>query len=359
MKIERLETVPHALRFRKPYVTARGRLERRELLLVRLHCEGSVGLGEAAPLALRGGASLQDIALELDQTARPLLEGAAFDASQPSELLAECADRGMSAGLYALELALLDLAGKLRGEPVWRMLGAEHAAPVACNATLVAGPPGEVAADALEWAERGFRTFKLKVGVDGDVEQVRSVREALGPDARLRVDANAVWTREQAIEKLTQLDSLDLELAEQPAPELDDLRAVRMSAETPIAADESVTRLHEAREAAALGACDCVTVKIAKVGGVAAALSIADILPTYLSSALDGPIGIAAAAHMAQALPGDDLTARAHGLATAELFADRIASVECELENATLTPSDAPGLGVEIDEDALARARLD
>jgi O-succinylbenzoate synthase len=185
------------------------------------------------------------------------------------------------------------------------------------------------------------------------------VRQALGPNARLRVDANGVWTREQAIAKLGQLVPFELELAEQPAPELEDLAAVRARAGLPIAADESVAGLYEAREAVALGACDCVTVKIAKVGGVSAARAIADVLPTYLSSALDGPIGIAAAAHLAQVLPGDDVTARAHGLATAELFADRIAAVECDVRDATLTPSDAPGLGVEIDESALARARLD
>ena len=58
MRIERLEVVPYALDFRAPYVTARGRLERRELLLLRLHADGVIGIGEAAPLALRGGASL-------------------------------------------------------------------------------------------------------------------------------------------------------------------------------------------------------------------------------------------------------------------------------------------------------------
>jgi o-succinylbenzoate synthase len=357
--IERLETVRYALRFRKPYVTARGRLEQRELLLVQLRCDGAIGLGEAAPLALRGGASLQEMEQELDDGARPLLEGASFDPSHPDELLVECTDRGVSAGLCALELALLDLAGKLRGEPVWRLLGAARAAAVPCNATLVAGPPHEVAEDALEWAERGFRSFKLKVGVDGDVEQVRAVRDAVGPDARLRVDANGVWSRDEAAAKLAQLGPLGLELAEQPAPGLEDLAAVRMRTEVPIAADESVSRLHEAREAAALGACDCVTVKIAKVGGLAAGRAIAGVLPTYLSSALDGPIGIAAAAHLAQVLPDDDTTARAHGLATAELFADRVASVECEVKDAQLVPSDAPGFGVDIDEDALARARLD
>jgi muconate cycloisomerase len=359
VKIERLETVPYALRFRKPYVTARGRLERRELLLVRLHCDGVAGLGEAAPLALRGGAPLHEMARELDEVARPMLEGARFDPAQPSDLLLHCADGGVSASLYSIELALLDLAGKLRGEPVWRMLGAERTTPVPCNATLVAGMPEEVAADALEWSARGFESFKLKVGVDDDVEQVGAVRDAVGPGARMRVDANAVWTRDQAIEKLEQMGEAGLELAEQPAPGLEDLAAIRARAEVAIAADESIVRLQEAREAAALGACDCVTVKLAKVGGVAAAGAIADVLPTYLSSALDGPVGIAAAAHTAQTLPGDDITARAHGLATAELFADRVASVECEVRDAALTPSDAPGFGVEIDESALEKARLD
>src|SRR5205823_6170547 len=94
----------------------------------------------------------------------------------------------------ALEMARIDLAAKLVGIPVWRLLGAPEAPRVRCNATLVAGGPKAVASQAAAWAERGFRSFKLKVGMVGDVAQVEAARAELGGEARLRVDANGAWS---------------------------------------------------------------------------------------------------------------------------------------------------------------------
>jgi O-succinylbenzoate synthase len=254
---------------------------------------------------------------------------------------------------------LLDLEGKLRGEPVWRLLGARCAAPVECNATLVAAEPDAVAESALRWSGRGFRTFKLKVGVEADVEQVRAAREALPANARLRVDANGVWTRPQAAAKLRALELFRLELAEQPVKTLAEMSGLREEVETPLVADESVATIDDAREAANVAACDAATLKLAKVGGVSATLAIARVLPVYLSSALDGPAGIAAAAHTAQALPKRGFAAGlAQGLATAELFAADVAAVRCELEGAALAVGEQPGLGVEIDDGALERLRI-
>jgi len=334
MQIEALELVPYSLRFKEPYVTARGRLDRRDLLLVRLHADGLVGLGEAAPLALRGGPALAEIATELAQWPDPsVLEGLSPQAR------------------LALEQAHLDLRGKAAGVPVHELLGAAEGRPVTCNATLVAGPPRDVAAKASEWAGMGFRTFKLKAGVEGDVEQVRAVRDALPRDARIRVDANGVWTVDEAVARLAAMEPL--ELAEQPVPTLADMAALAGRTDTRLAADESVVTPADARAAASV--CHAATVKLAKVGGVDAAFAIARELPVYLSSALDGPVGIAAAAHVAQALSGE----LAHGLATSVLFADTIASRECAVRGGSLHLPGGPGLGVEIDEAALARCRID
>jgi L-alanine-DL-glutamate epimerase-like enolase superfamily enzyme len=115
----------------------------------------------------------------------------------------------------------------------------------------------------------------------------------------------------------------------------------------------------DARRARELEACDIAAVKLAKVGGIAAALEIAEVLPAYLSSALEGPVGITAAAHAVQALRarGGDAGV-AHGLATGRLFSTSVgrgAAAEGDL----LQVDDHPGLGVEIDEDALAARRLD
>jgi L-alanine-DL-glutamate epimerase-like enolase superfamily enzyme len=329
MEIERLEVVPYALPFREPYVTARGRLERRELVLVRVHAGGLVGLGETAALSLRGGDTLGAIVEELEA-----LETAAVS----------------RVARAAVEIALLDLSGKAAGEPAWRVLGAEAARPLDCNATLTAGAPADVAGQARAWAERGFRTFKLKVGMDGDVAQVAAAREALSGDATLRVDANGAWDVEQATARLAAMGPL--ELAEQPVRTAAELHELRRRTEVPLAADESVVTPDDAR---ALGdVCRFATVKLAKVGGPAAALAIARELPVYLSSALDGPVGIAAAAHVAQVVPDAGI---AHGLATSLLFSETVGR-GAELDGPMLNVPDAPGLGVELDEDKLARLRV-
>jgi muconate cycloisomerase len=358
VRIESVETVAYALPFREPYVTARGRLERRELLLVRLRADGVEGLGEAAPLALRGGDTLADIERDVVARCAPLLRegelGGWEDASRRCEAL------GVSRqALAAVELALVDLAGKRAGEPAWRLLGGARADPVRCNATLVAAAPDAVAANARAWAARGFETFKLKVGVDGDVAQVEAARAALGAAARIRLDANGAWSAEEAVTRLRRLEPAGLELVEQPAPTLADLRRVRDEVGVPVAADESIAAEADARAAVAASACDAATVKVAKVGGIRAARAIAGVLPVYLSSALDGPVGIAAAAHLAQVLPRPGIAAHlAHGLATGELFTATVATSQCELHGPDLHLPERPGLGVAIDDDALARLRI-
>jgi L-alanine-DL-glutamate epimerase-like enolase superfamily enzyme len=359
MRIDRLETVPYSLPFSEPYVSARGKLERRDLLLVRLRTAGGpTGLGETTPLALRGGVDLEVLEGELLEHCAPAVVGHKANAGTLAGLIAAVRALDVSAqAVCALDLALHDLVGKVEGEPVWRLLGADGWRPVTCNATLVAGEPKAVAADAQRWVLDGFETLKLKVGMPGDVEQVAFVRDRVGRGPRIRVDANGAWEPQEAIERLDAMTRHALELAEQPAPDIEGLARVRRSVRPPIAADESVVDADDARRAVEAGACDLATVKLAKAGGIAAALEVAREIPVYLSSALDGPVGIAAAAHTAQLLPGGG-AGIAHGLATQRLFAATIAARGPQLDGARLSVPDEPGLGVEIDELALARHRL-
>jgi o-succinylbenzoate synthase len=358
----RVEVIPYSLPFREPYVTARGRLDSRDLILLRLRGdEGIEALGEAAPLALRGGPGIEALVTDLEDRCRPLLERADGSAEGIGPTLAACRDAGASEqALAAADIALHDLAAKTQGLPVWRVLGAAGPEPVPCNATLSAGEPPDVARAAGGWAERGFKTFKLKLGDGGDdAGQVAAVRDALGGTARIRVDANGAWSVEEAMRTLEAIAPSDVELAEQPVATMEELATLRERSPVPIAADESVVTAADARRAAAMDACDAATVKLAKAGGILAALEVAEALPVYLSSALDGPVGIAAAAHTAQALPRAGFAADlAHGLATGELFDTTIASSAPALDGPLLRVGDVPGLGVEIDQDELRRRML-
>jgi o-succinylbenzoate synthase len=369
MRFSELEVVPFALGFERPYATATGTLERREMLLVRLRTDaGLEGLGEAVPLSLRGGADLGVVERALLRSARRLRRAdlSDFAGEQPLRAAVEtfihvAAGRRLPGpAKAALEMAIFDLAGKAAKRPLWELLGAERITPVRCNATLVAGAPAEVAADAERWAGRGFETFKLKLGTGEDLAQVRAVRDALGPEARIRLDANGAWSVTEALGVLRMVEPLGIELVEQPVAGMRELAEVTSATPIPIAADESVERGKDARRAAAAEACDLATVKLAKVGGIGEANGIASHLPIYLSSSLDGPLGIAAAAHAAQALPFAGAAAGlSHGLATQLLFSGTIAARESTLDGDLLSPPGGPGLGVELDEDALAAQRLE
>jgi len=312
-------------------------------------------------LSLRGGAGLEQVVRELealgerDSLDEATLRDGAIGLTPP----ARCA---------AL-IALLDLRGKANEarssfqSPSERNDDREpEGSLVECNATLVAGAPEAVARDALAWARDGFTTFKLKLGVGDDIGQVRAVREAVGSEARIRVDANAAWNVETAKRTLAEIEPFDIELTEQPVAGLSELVEVGEATSIPIAGDECIESCADAEGAVRAGACDFAGVKLSKVGGPETAIEIAEVLPSYISSALDGPVGIAASVQVAQTLDaagGADGPRLAHGLATQRLFASTIASVECELRDGMLHAPQGPGLGVEIDEDALQAHRLD
>lgn len=356
MRIASIEVTPYALPFREPYITARGRLERREMALLRLRSDdGTVGLGEAVPLSLRGGATLAQVVEELEALPR--------QAERNS--LAATAERISGPARCAVTTALMDLSAKLGEEPAAPGLRAVIApGPVRCNATLVSGDAETVAADAARWAKDGFSAFKLKLGggvaAKEEVAKVRSVRAAVGPDASIRIDANGDWDVRTAKRVLKRLEPLDVELAEQPVATPAAMVEVAAATSIPLAADETVTTAEEARRARASGKCALSALKLSKVGGPGVALEIAAAIPSYMSSALDGPVGIAAAAYTVQAIRnlGHDQTELAHGLATQRLFATTIASSQPQLKGDMLHLPDGPGLGVVIDEKALAAHRL-
>lgn len=164
------------------------------------------------------------------------------------------------------------------------------------NALVGAGP----LAAALPAA---FPAVKVKVGDVSDVERVARVRDAVGPDVALRVDANGAWDEETAVTRLTALARFGIELAEEPVHGLDALARVRARVAVPIAADESVRSLADAR--AARGAVDVLVLKVQPCGGVRAGLEWAAEFggPVVVTSMMETSIGLRAGVALAAALP--------------------------------------------------------
>jgi len=207
------------------------------------------------------------------------------------------------------------------GEPV-----AGYRTEIPVNATLPTVPVDRIA----EVLERfgSVRTVKVKVAdaaetLDADVARVREVRRLLGPEGRIRVDANGGWNVDQAEHAAHALSPFDLEYLEQPCASIDELAELRMRLhdwQLPIAADESVRKADDPLAVARAGAADLLVVKVQPLGGAARALRIVAEagLPVVVSSALDTSVGLAMGARLAAALPVLDFDC---GLGTAALLA--------------------------------------
>jgi O-succinylbenzoate synthase len=214
---------------------------------------------------------------------------------------------------------------------------AEEAAVVGWPAPVRDSVPVNVTVPAVD-AERahaivtasGCRTAKVKVAEPGqspadDLARVEAVRDALGSSGAIRVDANAAWDVDTAAARIAELDRVGLEYVEQPCPELADLVALRRRIDVRIAADEAVRRAADPLRVDLREACDVVVLKVQPLGGVRAALRVAEAhgLPCVVSSALETSVGIAAGVALAAALPELPF---ACGLATVALFTDDVTS---------------------------------
>ncbi|HYO86512.1 MAG TPA: o-succinylbenzoate synthase [Dermatophilaceae bacterium] len=198
---------------------------------------------------------------------------------------------------------------------------------VPVNATVPAVPPDDVPSVLARFD--GCDTAKVKVAEPGqslsdDMDRVASTREVMGPQGRIRVDANGGWATEQAVAALAGLARFGLEYAEQPCPSVEELAAVRVGlaargVDVPIAADESIRKVEDPIRVRRLGAADLIVVKAPPLGGVRSALNViaAVGLPAVVSSALDTSVGIGAGVALAAALPE---LGYACGLGTARLY---------------------------------------
>ena len=192
---------------------------------------------------------------------------------------------------------------------------------VAVNALIPGVDADEAAALASAAVADGFTTLKVKVGDAAGLDRVAAVRDAVGPHARVRVDANGAWpTVDTATVNIVGMSKFDLELVEQPLPSLEGLADVRRRVPVPIAADECVRDLDDARRLARLGAADALVLKVQPLGGWAMAMAVAEAagVPVIVSSMYETSVGLAAGLALAGAL--DELPF-ACGLGTAALFA--------------------------------------
>ena len=313
MRIAEAGVERRLLRYHSPIVTAHGTVEDRWTVLLTLVDEdGNIGMGEAAPLA--------GFTSDTVEAAESALRGWAADETDDGDSPASVTARA------AIDSALLDLGARIAGTTVHRLLAPESPDRLAVSALATGGSPAAIATSAAAAVAAGHATVKVKVGthgVHGDVDRVSAVRSRIGPDVRLRLDANGAWGVGEALRHLDRLAAFDIEFVEEPVAGLDDLAEVRLSSPIPTAVDESARTVDDVSRAVEMGAADLVVLKPSAIGGPLEAARAAAIvrsagLDVVVTSLMEGSVGIRAAAHLASAIGALD---PAPGLATASLLA--------------------------------------
>ena len=318
------------LALRTPLGTGAGAIAFRTVLLLEVtDADGTTGVGESAPLPQAG---TEDVSESRRALTAFIEEGVPPHAGRTP------------AAAAAVELALLDLAGRKAGLPLHRHLGRPAASHVTVNALLSAETPSDLAAQAEAHVRQGFLTLKLKVGARGetfaaslerDLSRVAAVRSAVGQDVRLRLDANGAWAFDEARRALEALAPFGPEFVEQPIPAGPDdaelLAALRAEVGVPIVVDESVVGERELERLLAADAADAVVLKPMRLGGLEPALACAARaqdagLPVVITTFLGSAVERSAALHLAAVVSPGNADDVAHGLATGALLAEDVAA---------------------------------
>jgi L-alanine-DL-glutamate epimerase-like enolase superfamily enzyme len=327
------------LQLRTPFRIAHGVSDQRHNVLVRLEHEGLVGLGEA-PAVPYYQETPADICAYLESAAAAL-------SGDPEHLDAVLGSLppGSRAGRCAIDVALHDLWGQRLGQPLYRLFGLDPRRLPLTSFTIAMDAPAVMAQQARQ---SGYPLLKIKLGSPDDESIIAAIRQATG--ARLRVDANAGWTPQQALELIPRLARYDLELVEQPLPAADHagLRWLRQELRQrgvalPIYADESAQTSSDV--AALAGAIDGVVVKLMKTGGLREALCTihtarAHGLGVMLSCMVESSLNVTAAAHLASLCDYVDLDG--------PLLIANDPFTGLAYDGARLTLPSTPGLGVRL-----------
>jgi muconate cycloisomerase len=364
LRVRRVDVIPVALPLKKPMKMAGVTIATADNVLVRMEAEGAhatiVGWGEAASAPTMTGDTQGGLVAAVRHLA-PLIVGADVWSGPALTRRLGAALMGNTGAHSAIELALLDLAGRAAGLPAIELVGGARRRAVAPMWLLGNATPAEDAAEARAKLAAGFRFFKVKVGaksVEGDIASTLAVRDALGPEVPICADANCGFAREDAHRYLDGTRAAHLAFLEQPlvAHDLAGLEALARSSPIPLGADEGIHSLADVTAHADAGA-GGISLKLIKLGGMRAAIEAGRLavergLQLNIAAKIsESSIASAAAINLACAVPSVEW-----GVSLTHFYlAHDIVKAPLEIADGLVALPAAPGLGVEVDEDAVAR----
>jgi o-succinylbenzoate synthase len=292
----------------EPFVISLGAQYNAESVIIIIKTSaGLAGFGECSPYMSINGESLDTCFIVAQYFARVLKGKNALDIKDCVQLMDKTIYANNSIK-SAFDMALYDLAAQHAGLPLYKFLGGENKKTLTTDYTVSIGEAAKMAENAAKYKQQGFPVIKVKLGEskDKDAERIHLIREAIGYDLPLRIDANQGWDVKTAIATLKELERYNIQHCEEPIPRWDfmRLRKVKKKSPIPIMADESCCDHHDAKRLIGLKACDMLNVKLGKSGGIYDALKIISLaekakMKVQVGAFMESRLGMTAFAHFA------------------------------------------------------------
>jgi L-alanine-DL-glutamate epimerase-like enolase superfamily enzyme len=363
VRITSVEAVPLAATFKQVFRFGTTDRSTSPNVIVRIATDdGLVGYGEACPVQAFTSETQASVVELVETRVAPTLVGR--DVAQCVPLLADLARvlRSAPFTVAAVDTALLDLLGRYAGVPVSTLLGGAFRDRVEVHGSVTWDEdPGRVVETALEQRET-YRWLKLYAGrgdIDRDLDRLQAVRDAVGPDARLLVDVNGMWGPSDVIRALDRVGTIGLELLEQPLPLGGEQfqRDLVARLDIDVAADESVRSVTDASSVVRERTATIINVGMSKLGGPTAALQAAQVaaaggVGVMVGSVIEMGVATAMGLHLAAALPH---LAYPSYLMGPLKYREQITAEQITVVDAHVAVPTGPGLGIDVDEDALHR----
>lgn len=353
MKIVDIRIGRISVPLRRPFKTALRTVNSVEDVIVEILTDtGNIGYGEAPPTGVITGDTTGSIIGAIEEHIKGSIMGMDIENIEGIMLkLDSCIIKNTSAKA-AVDIALYDLYGQLYNAPLYKLLGG-YRKELVTDITISVNEPEEMAKDSIDAVNRGYKTLKIKVGKDSskDIDRMKAIRNAIGYEVNLRIDANQGWKPKEAVNILKRMEyeGLNIEFVEQPviAGDIDGLKYVTDRVSIPVLADESVFSASDALKILNMRAADLINIKLMKTGGIHNALKICSIAEIYgvecmIGCMLEAKVSVTAAAHLAAAksiITKVDLDGPV-------LCSEDPVKGGAVFEDYKITLSDRPGLGI-------------
>jgi len=310
--IQQVELYKLSIPLIEPFITSLGRDDNAENILVKIITkEGITGFGECSPYMPINGESI-DTCYAVGQYFAKLLKGKNALAIEDCIIAMDKLIYGNTSIKSAFDMALYDIASQNAGLPLYKFLGGTNDKTIITDYTVSIGDPQKMAADAVKIKAEGYPAIKIKLGNNGelDVIRIKAIREAVGDEIPLRIDANQGWNVEEAIKTLQALGKYDIQHCEEPIARWGFMQLPKVKRESPIPimADECCGDDHDAERLIQLNACDYMNIKLGKSGGIFKALKMVKLaeqanIHLQVGAMLESRLAMTAFAHFSLCSP--------------------------------------------------------